>query len=405
MRSLILALLLAPSLALAQHAPSPGAGTPVVTATGSTTARSLADRAATTKNVLDFGAVCNGTIDDTAAIRAANAAIPAGGGVLYIPPGYTCGVAGVVYLASNTHVQMYGATLLMLRGRSSFFMNASYNATKLTDSNITVEGGTLDYGSSGARGGIHAIEMRFVNHVQVLHVIGQGRGAGDLTAFIGTNDTLIDGCSGFAFTNATYDHWWGPTNARVVNSFASTASSAQMVNFNPEKTSGDSTGEVADGFVLSGNTFIATGARAIPMQLEPLGSGTTAKNVSVTNNVFKNVQLVSRRAIQGETINGNVFSGVAGGAAAIDSYPMDGGTPDSIVVSGNTFVNPATAAPQQGVIRVVATNSSITGNTISGSSYYAATYTGKYPVVISGNNFPSGIYQNTGSAWVSSSHP
>ena len=42
-----------------------------VTATGSTTARTLADRAADVINVRDFGAVCDGSTDDTTAINAA----------------------------------------------------------------------------------------------------------------------------------------------------------------------------------------------------------------------------------------------------------------------------------------------------------------------------------------------
>lgn len=47
-----------------------GAGT-TVTATGSTTARNLADRSAEVRNVKDFGAVGDGVADDTAAIQAA----------------------------------------------------------------------------------------------------------------------------------------------------------------------------------------------------------------------------------------------------------------------------------------------------------------------------------------------
>jgi hypothetical protein len=54
-----------------------------VTATGSTTARSLADRAADAVNVKDFGAVGDGVTDDTAAFNAAIAT----GDPVYIPTG------------------------------------------------------------------------------------------------------------------------------------------------------------------------------------------------------------------------------------------------------------------------------------------------------------------------------
>ena len=58
-----------------------------VTATGSTTARTLANRAADVVNVKDFGAVGNGIADDTAAIQAAVNAMATDGGHLYFPAG------------------------------------------------------------------------------------------------------------------------------------------------------------------------------------------------------------------------------------------------------------------------------------------------------------------------------
>lgn len=61
-----------------------------VTATGSTTARSLANRFADVVNVKDFGAVGNGIADDTTAINAATAT----GSMVYFPAG--------TYIFSNT---------------------------------------------------------------------------------------------------------------------------------------------------------------------------------------------------------------------------------------------------------------------------------------------------------------
>jgi hypothetical protein len=57
-------------------------------ATGSTTARSLANRFADIYNVKDFGAVGDGVTDNQAAFQAAiNTALSAGGGTIYIPKG------------------------------------------------------------------------------------------------------------------------------------------------------------------------------------------------------------------------------------------------------------------------------------------------------------------------------
>jgi len=59
-----------------------------VTATGTTTSRSLQNRFAQVFNVKDFGAVGNGIVDDRNAFQSAfNAASAVGGGVVYMPPG------------------------------------------------------------------------------------------------------------------------------------------------------------------------------------------------------------------------------------------------------------------------------------------------------------------------------
>jgi len=60
-----------------------------VTSTGSTTARTLANRFADLINVLDFGAVGNGIVDDTAAIQAAINYAQTTKGSVFIPSGYT----------------------------------------------------------------------------------------------------------------------------------------------------------------------------------------------------------------------------------------------------------------------------------------------------------------------------
>lgn len=58
-----------------------------VTATGTTTPRTLPDRFADAVSVKDFGAVGDGVADDTAAFNSAHASLPANGGQIYVPPG------------------------------------------------------------------------------------------------------------------------------------------------------------------------------------------------------------------------------------------------------------------------------------------------------------------------------
>jgi hypothetical protein len=58
-----------------------------ITATGSTTARTLENRFADVVNVKDFGAVGNGVADDTAAIQAAINSVATTGGDIFLPSG------------------------------------------------------------------------------------------------------------------------------------------------------------------------------------------------------------------------------------------------------------------------------------------------------------------------------
>ena len=222
---------------------------------------------------------------------------------------------------------------------------------------------------------------------------------GDFIAMIGTSDTLIQGCSGFYYVNATYDHWWGVKNARVIGNYAIMDISAQAVNFNPEPSSGPYAGLTASDFVFSGNTIISTAPVSVPMQFEPLGAGTFVNNVSVTGNTFENIFLVMRRATTGASVTGNTFLNNAGGTAVIEAYPLLGETPDSISIVGNTIVNPSTPAPAVAVITMGATNSVVANNVIAGTGYYEAINTSSYTTTVFGNSFNPSAYGVIGTAW------
>lgn len=102
MRFLIALLALLPSLASAQgQLPSPDMSHAKVTATGGTAARTLADRARDFgMSVLDKGAACDGTTDDTANITAA---LTSGARRVTIPDARTCySATGIVIPAGVT---------------------------------------------------------------------------------------------------------------------------------------------------------------------------------------------------------------------------------------------------------------------------------------------------------------
>ncbi len=107
------------------------------TATGSTTARTMADRFAEVYNVKDYSAVGDGTTDDAAAIQAAiDAAEAAGGGIVEFPVGQ--------YLHSGLTIDNHNVHLKGLGGHS--FETASNDGVRLICSSATANHLTISDG-------------------------------------------------------------------------------------------------------------------------------------------------------------------------------------------------------------------------------------------------------------------
>jgi hypothetical protein len=108
------------------------------TATGGTTSRSAQDRAADVRNVLDYGAMCDGVTDDTAAF---NAAMALEGSIVVIPAGKCCFLPNGITVPSGVTLEglsffanslrTAGSTTTLSPPSSSILTNANINSVTL----------------------------------------------------------------------------------------------------------------------------------------------------------------------------------------------------------------------------------------------------------------------------------
>jgi hypothetical protein len=341
-------------------------------------------------NVLEYGAVGDGATDDTAAIQAALDAVPARGTVI-IPAGVYI-FNKPLLVKSNTKVTGTGTLkaapiedwtgsdridpFTAMPG-SPFFglVNENHDAAVITDENLTVRGITIDYTDLPLGDGTrHCIYFRKVRRVVVEGVTIIG--GSSAVALLGCDDTLIQACRMVDFSNCGPDHWDGPGNAKVIGNHIESVEAAQMVNWNPDPTVPPSTGFAANNFALVGNTIVSHEPEATPIQIEPLRSGATVRNVTVTGNTLTNAYFVLRGDVSDTVIASNTMDGFQGFPPAITSFAWVDGTPGVIKFIGNTIRNPLTSIGSVAVIRIESNDADIAFNTISGTGYASAAISG-----------------------------
>jgi len=358
---------------------------PYITSDGSTVARYAADRFAEVRDVLDFGADPTGVLDCRAAFQAAEAALAEGyGGIIWVPPGSYL-MTGGVSLRSGTSVVGAGASASRIvavtdfpttTGEAySFFHNANWDAATLAegDADITISNLMFDYSWRETTNAFASLKMRYVTRLNVR----------DCRFFWGGNAVAIRGCeqtwfvrnTAENFQNCAWDFWEGPGTTWVVDCWAETEASTQMLNFNPEfsPTASSPLDVIAKRLTVQGCTFIVTGAATSPIQIEPLADrDNVVTEVVISGCSFKRVRLVCRQETTLLRIINNSFTDFPDpSSAAITVSPLNDRNPAGVFISGNVIQDPHTSAGGFGVIWCDATSAIITGNIITGTDYDA----------------------------------
>jgi polygalacturonase len=178
-----------------------------ITATGSTTARTLANRFADVFNVKDFGAIGDGVTDDTNAIQAAVNACIAKKGKLIIPSG----IYNVKWIQIDSYISIYGDGARSSILRQTAIGNAIfYNYTANSKFNIYVDSICFDvnYKDSGIT--VKNVTSLTVKNCDFLNNPAWGIHVGIEEARVNTTtktceDILIENCR-FNNTTSTFEH-------------------------------------------------------------------------------------------------------------------------------------------------------------------------------------------------------
>ena len=342
-----------------------------------------------TYNVKSYGAVGNGTQDDTNAIQAAiNAVDPASGGTVYLPGGvymvrYNAqGDNASLKLKSNMTFKMDAAAEIRLAATSS----DHYQIWQLPNvHDVTITGGTITgdrnthTGTTGEYGmGISVWNCKNVtiDGVKARNCWGDG--------------FIVDGTNGTTSQNVTIQDCTADNNRRQGLSIC-----------------------CLNGGSVTGNTFINTNGKSAQagINLEPWDSGQTVSNITISGNTFRNndsgvVAGGSAGSVSNITISGNVIESNRSYGFWIDSsrsftissnIVRNNGGPGIELLGCTGFnVNGNQVYGNQGSgmrlkagynTSTVSTNSTIQYNTVTGNAWNGIELTGGSTYnSVSGNN-------------------
>jgi parallel beta-helix repeat protein len=311
-----------------------------VTATGSTSARSLSDRFAEVVNVKDFGATGDGVTDDTAAIRAAKLATPTGG-VIYFPEG-TYRAIGSNVLSSLSNIRVTGA------GRQGSKILFEEETSGVAIAPITISGDNVIFEDIGFQCISTSIDSLIVKCISASNkVMFSGVEVDGSLSFDGVDRNRVH----FIKINDNVDTAkWTIANCYIhdvhFGVFTSNSLTALQQQWSIdgnhfwnntgddlEFNSADNPNRVWVDITVTGNTFVDNSYSTDPSFAIGSDSG---KEITIVGNTFRKYLATSaihlEDNVENVTISGNVFYECRFG---IELY--DNSDSNHYVISGNVF--------------------------------------------------------------------
>jgi hypothetical protein len=351
-----------------------------VTATGSTTSRTLADRFADTVNVRDYGAVGDGTTDDTAAFQAAIAT----GHAIYVPRGWY--IVGPLTLAQAMSGAGMGATVLQLRpGTQNIVVVTWTDPGPSTIRDLTIDGASLAAAAIMTPPGLPASGLR-IERVEARNCGWTGTSTVQYGIMINWDQTttnqkqacVVSGC---------YVH-------DIVGCGIAASGLGHVISNNTIINCGhsgiDSYGAMIDG-VITGNTVNNTGWNLSASSDGITGYDPNNLRVLVIGNTIENSTNhgihLGGNSIQ--IVNNKIHTVINGSGIMLQSAPNNAPTPGAngiisgneidgvqvgrgiqcgffsrTVVSGNTVSNIGTTSSYAGIAFIISSDCVCTGNII-----------------------------------------